>query len=168
MNLGKNDLHFSFDPNAERLKLFNTTGMIFTCECRNRTTNPGQYGFRGFCPPGDFILGAPVPKNTVSFGAWFIPILDEGPGGPMQQNGRAGVGLHGGGSGLAQPLSPHQGFQITHGCLRVQNADLAMIVKFVHTAQKTGKCFLTVLPRHPSAELLTPPPSVVALLDPEE
>lgn len=169
MNLGKNDLHLEFDPNAEKLKGFDAAGKMFlVCECRNRTTNDGSYSHNGWVPPGDFILAAPEARNTVPFGAWFIPILDVAPGGPMAQNGRAGIGIHAGGSGLAQPLSPHQGWQITHGCLRLQGADLALLVKFVHTAQKTGKCFITVVPRHPGAELLAPQPSVLAVLHPDE
>jgi hypothetical protein len=169
MLLGKNDLEFQLDPNAERLKVFDPEGkMIFTSQCRNRTTNDGSYGHNGWCPPGSFILGAPEAKNTIPFGAWAIPILDLSAGGPMQQNGRVGIMIHGGGSGLPQPLAPDQGFQITHGCWRVLNRDLALIVKIVHATQKVGKCLATVLLRHPGAALLTVGAEVLAVLDPEE
>ena len=31
--------------------------------------------------------------------------------------------IHGGGSGLADPFAPYQGWVPTYGCLRMQNAD---------------------------------------------
>jgi hypothetical protein len=169
MNLVKNDREFQLDPNGERLKIFDPAGkLVFTCECRNRTTNDGSYMRDGWCPPGSFILGAPEARNTVPFGAWLIPLLDMATGGPMQQFGRAGIAIHGGGSGLRQPFAPQQGWQVTHGCWRVANESLALIVKIVHTTQKKGKCLVTVLPRNPGAEPLAVPPEVLAVLHPEE
>lgn len=60
--------------------------------------------------------------------------------------GRAGIGWHGGGSGLPAPRAPRQGWQVTHGCLRSQNEDL--ILRVVPTARYTlargGRVWLTV------------------------
>jgi hypothetical protein len=153
MNLQNRDLHWEYSRNGNRLKCFdNKGGQILDVECRNRTTADGQLGHDGNLPPGEYILGVPVPKNTVPFGSWFIPILDAPEHSELSSRGRSGLGIHGGGTGLPSPFSPHQGWQVTHGCLRIQNAALIEVVHWVQSAQgRGGTCYLTVVPDVPGA-----------------
>src|SRR5260221_5326400 len=148
MDLGPHDVHFVFSPDQERLKCYDTAGkLLFTAACRNRVVNEGSYGHDGWIPAGEYLFLKPIPKDTVPLGAWFIPIVDSVPNGPLEQHGRVGLGAHGGGTGLAQPLAPEQGWQITRGCLRLLNSSLARVVQIVNMALRKGKCHLTVLPR---------------------
>lgn len=150
MELKEHDLHLVFDPNAERMSVWDASHkLVFACAARNVTTANGQYGHDGQCPPETYLLGRPVAKNTVPFGPWFIPLNDFGDHHGMQDHGRSGIGIHGGGSGLAHPLDPEQGWQITHGCLRVENQDLIALVHLVHMAQWAGgNCYITVQPNN--------------------
>jgi hypothetical protein len=146
MELKPGDLHLCYSEAARKLKVFNDMGReLFECECRNSTVNNGTYGHFGNCPPGEFVLGHPVFKNTVPFGPWFISVNDYDGHTSMQHWGRAGIGIHGGGSGLADPFADHQGWTITEGCLRCQNIDLKHLVQLVSRAQKAGRrCYITV------------------------
>jgi hypothetical protein len=145
MILQANDLHFVFSRSQRSLKAFDMAGTLrFGCEARNDTVNEG-YGHFGHCPPGEFVLGVPVWKEEVPFGNWFIPLSDYGDHHTMRQYGRAGIGVHGGGSGLAHPFAGIQGWVITEGCIRLQNLSLTQLVTLVQDRQaKGGICYLTV------------------------
>jgi lipoprotein-anchoring transpeptidase ErfK/SrfK len=56
----------------------------------------------------------------------------------MDRYGRAGIGIHGGGSGLPAPFAARQGWAKTHGCVRVQNEDLTKLVKIVKGCLAAG------------------------------
>jgi hypothetical protein len=146
MKLAPNDRHLMFDAQARTLKVFNPAGLfLWGCEARNRTTADGQLGHNGNCPPGNFMLGEPRPKNEVPFGPWFIPVLDYAGNHHMRDFEREGIGIHGGGSGLADPFAPRQGFQVTHGCIRLQNEDLQHLVHLLHLMEMAGgHAYLTV------------------------
>src|SRR6266851_1232877 len=146
MNLGFHDLHMELDRATRRLKMFDTHHrIIFDCEARNRTVANGQYYHNGNCPPGEFLLGPPRACGTIPFGPWFIVILDYGGYQTMAHYNRSGIGIHGGGSGLALPFAPCQGWQITHGCWRLQNEDLDKLARCVSQwASMGGKTFVTV------------------------
>src|SRR5438445_2195570 len=118
MDLKPNDLHVTLDAASRRLKVFRHDGkLLLECEARNKTTkNDGNYGFDSPCPPGEYLLGHPIPRDTVPFGFWFIPILDYYENHVMHDHGRNGIGIHGGGSGLSQPFASFQGWVVTHGC----------------------------------------------------
>lgn len=138
MKIEPNDLHAEFNAAAERLQVYAANGKkVFDCEARNRTVNPGE-GHFGHLPPGEFKLGRPVAKGTVPFGKYFVPIEDYQGQDTMQDFGRAGIGIHGGGSGLTDSFSPQQGWQITEGCVRLQNEDLEGLVALVIAAQSKG------------------------------
>lgn len=145
MNLETQDLHAEFDKTASRLQVYAAGGQeVFSCEARNRTVNAGE-GHWGHCPNGEFKLGVPVPKNTVPFGKWFIPVLDYLDHHVMRDFQREGIGLHAGGSGLADPFAPRQGWVVTHGCVRLQSEDLEHLVTLIDAAQKAGGVvYLTV------------------------
>ena len=95
------------------------------------------------CPPGEFLIGAAVPKGTAPFGPFFLPLLDDANHHVMADNHRSGIGLHGGGSGLPDPLAPRQGWVWTHGCWRLQNQSLLSLVRLVsqcHLALGSVRC----------------------------
>lgn len=120
-----NSLHLVFSSETLRCKAFDAHGtLLFECEMHDAAVNGPGFGFRGRCPRGCYPLGTPVPKNDPGFGYWFIPVLDV--------PNREGIGIHSGGSDLAHPFAPHQGWEVTLGCLRVQGADLDKLVDLVH------------------------------------
>jgi hypothetical protein len=117
------------------------------------TAGMDEYGSRCKCPPGDYGVGAPmacatrnpdgsVTKNNsddAAYGCYFIPLIDSH--GNESEHGRAGIGLHGGGSDLANPFALHQSppWEYTYGCIRLINADLeSILVPFVKFIQSHG------------------------------
>jgi hypothetical protein len=147
-NLKPNDTHWLFDAAARTVRAYSADGMlIFSAEARNHTVRAdGGYGPDGPIPPGEYVFGVPVRKDTVPFGPWFVPILDAPGHHAAAEYGRVGLGWHGGGSGLADPLAPRQGWQVTRGCERSQNVDLEMGVSFVRSCQgRGGVCYVTVV-----------------------
>jgi len=129
--------HFVFNRQSELLKAFASDGTdAWQAPCHNLTVNPG-FGHYGECPPGDYHLGAPlvIDPPEVPYGGWFIPLVDVN--GLWVPNDRSGIGIHGGGSGLPSPFAADQGWQITEGCFRLQNADLTKLVTLV----KGGETF---------------------------
>lgn len=72
-----------------------------------------------------------------SYGPWFIDLIDL----ENQETGRgrAGIGMHGGGTGLANPLADDQPLIATHGCVRWKNGFLRRaLIPLVHDVQKQG------------------------------
>jgi len=155
MNIKPHDYHMILNAQARSLKLFDATGKeVFQCEARNRTVNNGQWGHWGNCPPGEYVLGKPVFKDTVPFGRWFIPLLDYGDHHTMAKFGRSGIGIHGGGSGLARPMAPRQSppWVVTHGCFRILNLSLAELEQKVAGCQANGgTVYVTVVADVPGA-----------------
>jgi hypothetical protein len=139
------NLHFVFSSKAKKLKVYNYRGELFyQCRCCNETYNLGFLHW-GQCPKGTFRLGRAVVADLPAFGPYFIPLYDLSPTGPMHRHGRHGIGLHGGGSRLCQPFAEFQELLRTHGCLRVTNHDVKLLVKFVHKARKKGRVsYITV------------------------
>jgi hypothetical protein len=155
--------HLVFNGQTRRLKMYITgaadlghpDGLIHEVDCHDVGINDGKladpYGEKCKCPPGDYIVGAPMACATRveeggvrinndddrAYGCWFVPLSDESPDGGFAQHGRAGIGLHGGGSDLPDPFAMNQGWEYTYGCLRLQNTDLehclVPFVNFVHT-----------------------------------
>ncbi len=110
-----------FYRSTEKCKLFTPEGVMRAeWEMRNRTVESG-FGHWGKCPDGVYHLGTPRPEDSPPFGRSFIPVIGV--------KTRVGIGIHGGGSGLLQPMAPRQGWRRTHGCFRMQNEDLAKLVK---------------------------------------
>lgn len=116
------------------------------------------YGYRCKMPPGaNYTLGIPQACGPDSadgraYGWWFIPINDN-PQHTLAQHNRAGLGLHGGGSDLAEPFAPFQGWEWTFGCGRLQNAAIGLetpapgtLTYSVQWIQKTGHlCYFDVV-----------------------
>lgn len=106
----------------------------------------------GDTPFGLYRLGEPIPTSVHepaaiwhAYGPWFMDMQDL----ENQETGRgrAGIGLHGGGTGLRDPLADEQPLIPTHGCVRVHNGFLkSRIVPLVQRTQKAGgSVYLTVV-----------------------
>lgn len=158
--------HLVFNGQSRLLKLFikdaadfgKPDGLLHTVECHDVGVNDQYvtagmdvYGSHCKCPPGDYGIGYPLPCATrnpdgsvtthnnddAAYGCWFIPLIDTH--GDEAQHGRAGIGVHGGGSDLPDPFALKQSWEYTYGCLRVQNGDLeSVVVPFVKFIQSHG------------------------------
>jgi len=80
-----------------------------------------------------------------AYGPWFIDLVEME--NQEASRGRAGVGLHGGGTGLLNPHADRQPLIPTHGCIRVHNGDLkSLVVPLVkHAKAAGGTVYLTVV-----------------------
>jgi len=113
--------------------------MYNSIECKNSVV----YG-HGVFPAGEYEILSPVrvKEDIKAYGLYYIPIH----GGPNDIAQTRGLYIHGGGSGLADPLALYQGFYPTEGCFRVQNFDLLWLVLDVYkTIKNGGKIYLTVV-----------------------
>ena len=149
------DLYLDFSPASRRLIVTSRGQVFLVAEARNDTVRPGQYGFFGHCPPGWFLVGPPVATpGSVKFGPAFLGLFDSqagagatGADGAMKRYRRAGIGIHGGGTGLRSPLASNQGWRATLGCIRMQNQDLRSLVSLVNWARgRGGKVWIRVGP----------------------
>ncbi|MCD6165521.1 L,D-transpeptidase family protein, partial [bacterium] len=75
-------------------------------------------------------------KKNIPYGTRFIGL--EATGGEALRSGRTGIGIHGGGSGLADPFRGDQGWVITEGCIRMQNEDIETMSEEVRTLVAAG------------------------------
>jgi hypothetical protein len=136
--LAEGDVHLIFDDTNNVCKVWRRQAQsglfLWACEMQNAAVESG-FGHYGWCPRGEFLVGAPSDCRLIPFGYHFTPLFDVDPQGPMHENGRGGIGIHGGGSGLRDPFLPRQGWQRTHGCLRVQNEDNARLVLLIRMTQ---------------------------------
>jgi len=117
--------HLIFDSETQRCKVysFETHEKVFECEMHDAAVNGPGFDHFGRCPRGTYALAQRVSVHCPSMGEWFTPVLNV--------PGRAGIGIHGGGSDLPDPMAPKQGWENTHGCLRVQNADNAALTEIL-------------------------------------
>ncbi len=60
---------------------------------------------------------------------------------------RSGIAIHGGGMGrtISHPYADHQGWLKTHGCVRMQNADIVNLVDQIHQLNAAGDTQGTLL-----------------------
>lgn len=81
-----------------------------------------------------------IPKGSKSFGFYAIPLT----GPPADKHGRTGLLIHGGGNKLPDPLADYQGWQCTHGCVKMQNIHVKALVKTLRSLPKDADVRLTV------------------------
>lgn len=125
-----------------RMKLFipGESGPRWEIPARGYGANgPGWWMTGGDTPPGRYRVGKIHPisaddPQANAFGPYFLDLIELE--GQEMRHGRAGIGIHGGGSGLADPRAPFQGWKITHGCVRVQNDHLLRVVNTVLWVRK--------------------------------
>lgn len=123
--------------------------------CEARTDGwygPGYEIQNGDTPPGLYECGQITwtrkdepRKIWDAFGEVFVDLEELQD--QERSRGRAGVGLHGGGSGLADPLAKRQGWYKTHGCVRFQNEDIVKLVKnyIIPCKSKAGTAYVNVV-----------------------
>jgi hypothetical protein len=133
------DSHLIVNDATETMKAFSFEGkLLWEIPCLAR----GQYSDfewriqKSDTPPGLYKLGqlyndyalhgekAPYDRTLMAYGWAFYDMIElENQEGKV---GRAGIGLHGGGSALGWPgaWAPNQPLVATHGCVRAKNKDL--------------------------------------------
>lgn len=146
------DLHLMIDADHKTLKVYSGIGTLFaTYEAHCYGTNgPGWHVTGGDTPPGDYRIRSveSIPSTDFqrdAFGPYFMALDDIS--GNETNAGRAGVGIHGGGTGLPGAYTAkRQGWEVTHGCVRLQNEDLRALVKYVQACHHDdGQAYLTVI-----------------------
>jgi hypothetical protein len=138
--------HLIFNGPSRQLKYFlvsddGSVALRHQIECHDvgiaDGTQADPYGRDCKCPPGLYFVGAPTacakrnPDGSVTtqhdddaaYGCWFTPLYDDPTSDAFQKHGRAGIGIHGGGSAAPDPFALKQGWYATLGCLRLQNVD---------------------------------------------
>jgi hypothetical protein len=116
-------MHLIFDSASGHAKLFRKDGLLYLdFPMRDAAVHGPGFGHWGRCPRGVFRLGAPVNTEDPALGDFFTPIMG------TESYHRFGIGIHGGGTGCAEPFADKQGWVPTHGCLRVQNEDNRKLV----------------------------------------
>jgi hypothetical protein len=137
------DHFFHFNASQRKMKYYLSDGMLqWTCEARG-DGETAEFTKNGSTPPGLYQLLSPEwigekDEDSKSLGRWFIRLAAiDAP--VYTENKRTNIGIHGGGTGLASPLSDTQGWVTTLGCIRVQNIDLNRIAWAVQQASKSGK-----------------------------
>lgn len=127
-------LHLEFSSETLCCKVFAPDGcLLMEMPMHDAAVNGPGFEHWGRCPRGTFAVGTPVRMDSPAFGDWFTPVTVPG---------RPGIGIHGGGSDLPDPMAAEQGWEETHGCLRLQNADNAKWVQI--RTEHTGACEITV------------------------
>lgn len=85
----------------------------------------------------------PSDPESASYGVGFITLVCH----EAIKRAAVGIGWHGGGTGLPDPLAPRQGWAHTLGCLRSQNIDLVekvfRTIEFV--LKRGGRVWLSVV-----------------------
>jgi hypothetical protein len=135
----KGDSHLIVNDAVETMKAFSFEGkLLWEIPCLAR----GQYSDyewkiqKSDCPPGLYKFGqlyndyalhgdkAPYDRTLMAYGWAFYDMIDLE--GQETGIGRAGIGLHGGGSALGWPgaWAPSQPLVATWGCVRCKNFDL--------------------------------------------
>jgi hypothetical protein len=135
--LGPIDYHLVVNAEAETLKGYNFSGvLLFTLKCRAQGLTADWRANSGDTPPGlyklgtvydDYLLfgpGAAYDRTLMAYGWVSFDLIDLE--GNEDNNGRAGLMMHGGGSACGWPgaWQPYQKLYDTLGCIRCKNFDL--------------------------------------------
>lgn len=140
------DYHLIFNAQTKTVKAyqFGKGSLIWEKPALCDGQDPRWWVHAGDTPPGVYYLGAVYDDKANGtmerpYGWIFFDLVDcEG---REDGNGRSGVGLHGGGSPLADPYAAYQPLVPTYGCIRMHNADLYHAVLPLY---KKGKVWLSV------------------------
>lgn len=153
--LGLNDIHIVVNTATNLAKCYVVTEPLPRWAIQARTDGSDGPGINydvnsGDTPPGLYEVTAAeripaIDPQAASFGAWYLWLAEQE--GQESSRGRAGIGWHGGGSGLLNPWAPRQGWQVTHGCLRSQNEDLEekVVPSIQYTLKRGGRVWLSVV-----------------------
>ena len=113
----------------------------------------GPDAHAGSTPFGDYAATGIVPttaadteETRMAYGSYFISLSDLE--GQESSRGRAGIGIHGGGTALGPVGSqmPNQALVPTLGCCRLHNADLVLrVVPLVRETLHAGRRFIVTV-----------------------
>lgn len=139
--LDPRDVHIVVNTKSDLAKCFDHEGQLrWAVPCHNEgVAGPGWSQQYGDTPPGlwKVVRAENIPFTDAdrdAFGPVYFYL--EPVAGPATEVERAGIGWHGGGSGLPSPYrAAYQGWVKTHGCLRSQNQDL--LIKVLPTVKFT-------------------------------
>lgn len=149
-----NCVHCVADMRAHTLKCFDATGKCkWTIPVHGEGVNgPGWEKQGGDTPPGLYKIGVITetqdsePQSVFNaYGRFFCDLIElENQEASL---GRAGCGVHGGGSASKNPLAPNQGFFPTLGCARLLNENLekVFVPMCLFVKKKGGTIFFRVL-----------------------
>ncbi len=150
--IGPRDVHVVVNTASDLAKCFvpGEAEPRWVVPCRNEgVAGPGWDRPFGDTPPGLYRVVAVeyIPADdpgSAAYGPVYLWLQEME--GQESAVGRAGIGWHGGGSGLTDPLAPRQGWMATQGCLRSQNEDLLLRVAPTvnYTIARGGAVWLTV------------------------
>ena len=147
------DTHLVVNPVTDTCKAYAFNGsLLWGVPALTDGQHPNWRLYQGDTPPGLYRLGTvyddygedPSPaynRTAASYGWMTFDMVDLE--GNEDRNGRSGICLHGGGSGLGWPGAwlPHQKLLPTWGCIRMHNSDLR---NRVYPLYKQGVVFLSV------------------------
>jgi len=150
------DSHLIVNDAMETMKAFSSEGKLLweiPCLARGQYSDYEWHIQRSDTPPGLYKLGqlyndyaihgnnAPYDRTLMAYGWAFYDMIDLE--GQETSLGRAGIGLHGGGSALGWPgaWAPNQALVSTYGCLRLHNQDL---INKILPLYRQGTVFISV------------------------
>ena len=81
-----------------------------------------------------------IEQGSLDFGYYKVRLT----GKPADVHGRSGLLIHGGGKKLPNPLADLQGWQCTHGCIRLQNAHLKVLVDTLRSLPRASEVRLII------------------------
>ena len=152
-NMDPKDVHLVIDGVENTAKLFAYNGqLIRTVPCLPHGVSGPRWDIPdGDTPPGLYLAGNCEPtlstdpwKIHCEYGPMFIYLIEEE--GQESKVDRAGCGLHGGGSGLADPMASVQELLPTLGCVRFHNQDILRLENTVKWVKSTGgRVWITVV-----------------------
>jgi len=139
------DYHLVINAAAKTMKAYSFSDgkLLWEIPALAEGQDPRWWVKRGDTPPSVYYLGTfyddkATGEMTTPYGWGFFDFVDcEG---REDGNGREGVGMHGGGSGLPDPFAPRQELWATHGCVRIHNED----VYRVRDLYLKGRCWVSV------------------------
>lgn len=148
------DSHIVVNAAAETAKAYSFSGVLqWEKPCLSDGQHPNWKANRGDTPPSLYRIGEiyndiarvgtkpAFDRTLMQFGWLSFDMVDLE--GKEDDNGRAGIMLHGGGSACGWPGAwhPYQALHPTLGCLRMRNADLR---DFVLPLTRRGVVFISV------------------------
>lgn len=142
------EYHLVVNRRTKKMKCFDHEGNpIWSVPALAKGVGGAESAKGGDTPAGTYQLGALTvtqdsePWRTwAAFGKYFVDLIELE--NQEAKHGRAGVGVHGGGSACPDPLALMQPLMPTHGCVRVHNAHMASHI--VPLVRAGGRIYLTV------------------------
>jgi len=139
------DFHVVLNAASGTAKAYNSEGsLLWEVPCLLKGQDERFWVRGGNTPPGIYRLGQvwrdkENGEMTPAYGWLVFDLVDLE--GREDGNGRSGIAIHGGGTGLPDPYAPYQELLPTLGCSRWRNQDLLKLDELVKTG---GTVFVSV------------------------